>query len=582
MSRLTTLLSQPQRRRRLGLALCAAPVAIQALAVALLGVNTILWDEFFYVPFIREVFEGRNWWHWMTLQHNEHRVVPMKLLMVPLALLTNWDTRAEMWASVALAALTVFGLWRLYRHLGGDDLLLFAPVAWLVCSLGHYENMLYGMMVSWYFVVVGVVWMLVLLSAPGALLVAGAVLCAFTAAFTNLNGLLVFPLGLGMLLVYRRWRAAAVWLAVSIGAFVLYFVRFQMPGGQPPLPHLGLAAIARIARFGIKLLGAPLAGGSVAWSIVIGVLLIAATAAVALRWRRPSRLRRDVPAAGLIAFGALSGAMIAAGRAAYQGIPPLQSRYMLDTVLVIVGLYLLLARAVEQSEPASPPRRLLVPVLALLVPGLLAANAEGLRAALEWRNWQLQQKAILQTFDQRPASELGGIYFLEQVPPAASWLRQHRVGPFADAPEVVLLVHWQDGVPAEEILPGRPVEQTLVCPVGRIEDVAVVFATYARQNTSHVVLSLSEKGRQLGRRELAAADLKDNGWVSLPVDVRDCRGRTLVLRVESPDARPGNAVTVWTYPHYYGGEVSQGGNPRIAGRSLGLAINGFTAQLLHD
>ena len=79
----------PQLRRRVGLALLAAPVALQAVVVALLGVNTILWDEFYYVDFIREVREGGNWWPWLLRQHNEHRLVPAKLVVAPLALLTD-------------------------------------------------------------------------------------------------------------------------------------------------------------------------------------------------------------------------------------------------------------------------------------------------------------------------------------------------------------------------------------------------------------------------------------------------------------------------------------------------------------
>jgi hypothetical protein len=126
------ILLNPQLRRRLGLILTAAPVAIQALVVALLSVNTILWDEFYYVDMARDLLAGRSWWHWLPMQHNEHRLLPTKLVMAPVMVFFNWDTRVEMYVSVVLAGLAVLGLWRLYRRLGGSDLLLFAPVAWIV------------------------------------------------------------------------------------------------------------------------------------------------------------------------------------------------------------------------------------------------------------------------------------------------------------------------------------------------------------------------------------------------------------------------------------------------------------------
>src|SRR5262245_38110397 len=132
-------------RTRLALVLVLAPLGLQALLVHLFGVNTPTADEFFYADFIREVREGESWLHWLARLHNEHRVVPMKLAMIPLALLTRWNTVAEMYLSVALAGLVILGLWKLYRLSGGEDLLLFAPVAWLDCILSQFQHMLYGL-----------------------------------------------------------------------------------------------------------------------------------------------------------------------------------------------------------------------------------------------------------------------------------------------------------------------------------------------------------------------------------------------------------------------------------------------------
>ncbi|HEX3529645.1 MAG TPA: hypothetical protein VH988_21510 [Thermoanaerobaculia bacterium] len=93
----------PTLRYRLGLLLVAAPLGLQALIVYALGVNTLLGDEFLYSDFIREILEGRSWLHWLWVQHNEHRVIPMKLVMALLAPWTRWSTVAEMYVSVVLA-----------------------------------------------------------------------------------------------------------------------------------------------------------------------------------------------------------------------------------------------------------------------------------------------------------------------------------------------------------------------------------------------------------------------------------------------------------------------------------------------
>ncbi len=150
-------------RFRLGLALVAVPLVGQLLTVFFLGVNTPSADEFAYIDFIRALREGGRWLPMLFYQHNEHRVVPVKVTMALLQPFVGWNPKVEMYVSVLLAGLVLLGLWRLYRRAGGTDLLLFAPAAWLFCNLAQYENMLYGLQMCHYFTVAGVVWALVFL-----------------------------------------------------------------------------------------------------------------------------------------------------------------------------------------------------------------------------------------------------------------------------------------------------------------------------------------------------------------------------------------------------------------------------------
>src|SRR5215211_1211150 len=123
-----------------------------------------------------------------------------------------------------LSTLVVLGLWRLYRRSGGSDLLLFAPLAWLACSLAQYENLLYGMMTCHWFTVLGIVWALVCLDRPGFGGFAGAVFFGFLASFSILNGFLIWPVGVFLLLARGRRLASAAWLAVGLAAVALYLI----------------------------------------------------------------------------------------------------------------------------------------------------------------------------------------------------------------------------------------------------------------------------------------------------------------------------------------------------------------------
>jgi len=568
-------------QRFLAFLLVAMPLGLQFLLVRLLGVNLLIWDEWFYVDFIRQVRSGENWLPWLLIQHNEHRVLPMKLAMALLALLTRWNVRAEMYCSAVLAGMIIYGLWKIYRRSIGDDLLLFAPVAWIVCSLSQFEIMLFGMMMCFYFTVLGVVWALVFLAwrSPGGVLL--ALLCGFMASFSILNGLIVWPAGLFLLLVWRDrpWRIA-LWVAGGLGSALLYFYDFQIAPNTHIVP-LTLEGFYSVARFTLTALGAPLGAGSLPWSAVLGLMLAGLICATLVRWwrRGAEQIRQEALPAALILFALVSCGMIAVGRAS-DPTAAVGSRYISFSSLGTVGAYLLVLRGANNRPPLSHPP--FVAVLALLMPGLLAANVAGLHRANTWTTGLLQGKFLLQTFDRQADEAFAGFSYGSEVREKAPFLRAERLVAFAEPQDLLLLVHWREGAMAGEILPGRPVEQTLVCPVAELWDVAVALSTYGRQNRSQVTLSVRSGQRELARRTLQAAEIGDRVWIDVPLrePLRGCHGRELLVRVESPDAVPGNAVSVWTYPPYFDGLLRQAGTSGLDTRSLGLALNAFHFGIL--
>jgi hypothetical protein len=179
-------------------------------------------------------------------------------------------------------------------------------------------------------------------------------------------------------------------------------------------------------------LGAPLAGGSLAWGFAVGGLLIACAAATAFGWWRNGRerLREEALPAALFLCGLLSCAMIAVGRAALWA--PLQSRYITYSSLAVIGAYLLVCQALWRrgETPAASPR--FAAVLGLLAAGLVAANLDGFDQARDWRLARLRERALLRTFERRSDAELASLYFVPELRKLAPYLRDERLGPFAD------------------------------------------------------------------------------------------------------------------------------------------------------
>jgi hypothetical protein len=423
----------PRQRWWGALLLTVAPIALLLAVVAKLGVNTLFADELYYVDFIKLVREGGDWTPWIWLQHNEHRVIPMKLLMVLLAGPTRWSQRAEMLCSVGLSALIVLVLWRVYRAWGGSSnaagLLAFAPVAWLVCSLSQYENQLYGMMVCHYFTALGAVASLWLLTRGGWISTWLAVLAAVVGAFSIVNGFLVFPAGIAVLAAHRAsWIRWTAWCLAGAAAAALYFRDYVTP------PHTQafqwtLAGAYRVVKLGLATAGAPLAAGSVGWGVTLGAGLLVVSAFLALRWWRadPPRRMKGSVAAGLVLFGLASCAMIAAGRA-FMPNNPLESRYITYSTLAWIGAYLLVLEQAREGRYGT----LKTAVWSLLVPGILAANLHGLNEAWSWHQQRLVDRYVLRTFAQQPDTMILRLGPPASVRRAASYLAAERLSAFAD------------------------------------------------------------------------------------------------------------------------------------------------------
>lgn len=556
-----------------------APVLGQFLIVFLFGVNTPIGDEFYYTTFVREVREDGEWLPMVWRQHNEHRVVPVKLTIVLLEPFFGWNLKAEMYVSAVLAGLTLLGLWRLYRHAGGADLLLFAPVAWLLCNLSQYENMLYGLLMCHYFTAAGIVWALVFLAWRSVAGLALACLGGVFSSFSLLNGLLVWPVGFLLLLARgerRGWKVA--WILAGAATFVAFFHDWEQPPGLAAM-QVGLKDAPRIGLYALSMLGAPLAAGSVAWSLALGLALLAATAALVLRWMRRGgreRWRDDALLFALMLFGLLTCAVIAGGRA-LTTTPALESRYVAYTSLAFAGSYLLASRAAERSGAPLAGNPWLVAALALLLPAMVAADFQGLRDAQRWRLARLRQQFLLQTFEIQPDAAFGAPDFVKHLRQwFGPYLRAERLNAFSEPQRVLLLTRVDEREAAGPVVPGRPVELRLSCPVDVLWDIAVNLSREGPQDASTVSISVWTGTNRLAVRELPVS-LLARGWagpvpVHLPQPLRKCQGRELTLRIES-DAPAATRVTVWTYPHYYDGVLRQGGGPLAPGRSLGLQLN---------
>ena len=412
-------------QRALLAAVIGGPLLFQIEMVRRLGVNMLIWDEFYYAPFVHLVRTGGDWSHWILLQHNEHRMVPMKFVLAAVAAWARWNVVTEMYVSVAVVGLTLWGLWGIYRAATGRGALAFLPVALLLCNPAQYFNMLIGMQIVFYFTVLGMVWSCNLLrknSLGGTLQAAG---WAWFATFSTATGFVAWPVGLLQLIAMRAGRARILsWCGAALACALLYFHGYANPPLEAPP---GFVGVPSFVRFFLAVLGGPLGGADVAWTMWVGVVVALAAVGWLVFDLRRDGLRRPERAAiyALLLMGVSSAVLVTIGRANFGIDFARESRYVTFTQLAFVALYLL-------AVGSPVPRAVAGVHCALLAAGLYAVFPYGIDQGRVWRGIQQQRRAHLLTYETQPASALRDVYTSWQLAHYAPYLKHEKLGPFAD------------------------------------------------------------------------------------------------------------------------------------------------------
>lgn len=576
----------------LPLALIIAPLVIQFLYIRRFSVDVPWWDEWAFVGLL-QAWSRPDMGRVVALlwaQHNEHRPLFPRLIMLVLAQLTGWNIRTEMYFSLLVSIMLFVVIGLTYRKTVGNSLWKFVPLAWLIFSLGQWENILWGWQLALYLQALATICALYLLSARSLRSTALAALCAVVASFAFGSGLLTWPVGLLYLLTQRAEKRRALWWGLAgLLTIAAYFTGYTSPGHHPS-PLTALSRPLETVGFFLGNVGAPLGGNSLLFSQLMGgclLLLLLTYLYRRFKWFSGNRQWSDAETllGSMIIVSLLTSVVIAITRVGFDHPDwAMNSRYITFTSIGIAGAYMLFAnyRPVASAQ-ADDVLRLhdfspLSALIAIMLMGLVASNIYGFQQgqALYANRWRARY--ILQTFETQPDEALTALF----IDPAfvrerARFLQEQRLSAFREPVDLLLLTQSGDSVPAGEILPDRPLVQAFRCPVQTLYDVRIFFATYARFNTAMVEITLADSGGVLAQQVLSTADIADNSWVrfTLPTPLENCAGRDLVLTISSPDASPGNAVTVWTYPRYYEGALLEPQEPSLANRAIGMELNTF-------
>ena len=454
--------------------LALVPLAFLLCMVARYAVDVPYWDQWEFVPLLEKSYHGQLTFHDLWAQHNEHRILFPKIIMLALARLTGWNIRCELVVNIILA----LGIFAVFIHqvkiterkLGIAGLHWAVPaIALIVFSISQYQNWLWGWQLQMLLNLLAVVGGIVLLANEtfSWRRFAAAALLGLVATYSFANGILFWPIGLVILLVVtagKRERPPALiaWLAVSVLTLCSYLYHYHNPEEHPAL-NLIFKMPVEYASFVLKYIGgicAQYVGGSNDadgdFALVFGLAAI-----LALGWAGGMLVRKKIadfktllPYFGMSLYSIGSALMTGVGRVGFGSNQAIYSRYCTMVVplwMSLVIFLILLRTGGDRAANAGPAQKkrhgrpapldcrqiaggLLIAAITVLLLGSVCA----VDGATDFSRLRASGRTSLLNLAANPGAEMDsyGLSLIchspEVVVERYPFLRQHRLSLFRD------------------------------------------------------------------------------------------------------------------------------------------------------
>lgn len=397
------------------------------------AVNVLYNDDWSVIPMVDSALHGHLALSQLWGQYNESRLFIGNVVVIIFGFIDRLDLRSLIFFGALAYIASYAGLLLLLRHYLDSRLtpipVLVVGLIWF--SLADVQNALWAFQESWYLTLCFFITMLVALLVPNShrwVWFAIAVLLAFAASLTTVQGFLCWPLGAICLLWRKRLVGRArieivVWLGALVANVALYLPGYNASQAKTCVtPSLTLAncSIASLlghpwTAFGFFLglignvvpgdLGVGLLHDVARFEVVGAVLLAAAVFVVIQSWRHRASFEGPPLPLLLIVFSLLFDVVVSIGRAGTGAAGAISnSRYDMANLILLTGVVIYICGQLRRhslAKAADPRRRSFLTYLALFLLGILlvvqmaVSTGFGLNNALMTSTWRNQDARFL-------------------------------------------------------------------------------------------------------------------------------------------------------------------------------------------
>lgn len=388
--------------------------------IFLFGVNVVFWDQWEIVPLFEKLHNGSLRFTDFFAQHNEHRILFPKIVMLTLGFLTHYNTKAEMMLMLVFAG----GTWMLFFNSFRRGLIkqhvfiFFLPVTFLAFNMKQMEGFLVGFNIchsmAQFFSLLALYLISRISHDSKKSVIVMAALCAFVASFSAFPGLLVWPAGLLQLFLMRgakKTTCALFWSLVCVFTFWLFLFNFNMPAsGAYPFRHIG-----QVFKFMLLLTG-NIVYFKPFLVMATGALITLLAGVTLYLGMRETRMNETSFWVASIIFSLLVIFCIAIGRNSraqtalelrHNALP---LRYLIYSLVLLCSVYCLICRLYLTSKMQNIPGACLVILLVVILGSLLFDYAGGI--TLGQRNFNLKSflSSVLYNYETQPDDNLRMLY----------------------------------------------------------------------------------------------------------------------------------------------------------------------------
>ena len=315
-------------------------------------------DDWNVVPLIHSALHGHltlSGPNGLWAQHLESRIFFPNLLFVFSGFIDHYDLRTIMLLSAVIYIVSYFILLKLYQVYDGRPLTAVPCVVlgliWF--SFADVKNALWAFQVAWFMVTFCFIILIYLLSVSSlnrSIVFACALLAAVIASYSALQGFVLWPLGLFLLLWKTPWSRrtyieAGIWTIGCVSAVVLFLYGYSQLialGTCPAAARCGSAYLVshptEALLFFFRVVGNayPTTANAVGAQEILGAVLALISIFIVVESFRERRVRSRLPLpSAIILFSLLFDAMVVYGRLGY-GTPALQ--YVMPQLMLLTGI----------------------------------------------------------------------------------------------------------------------------------------------------------------------------------------------------------------------------------------------------